>query len=486
MRRVTSLQVRIPMLGMAILTASLAIATVVAFQLILLTRHDDVVDALTREQRQVQRSLPQLAEEVGDEGSSSLRSDTLRAAAERYFELNRGVDLYMTIVRVEDAVLTSDDGPDTVQRLEPGEIPQNRHPGLETLDTDFGEILSLQALVPMSDGAPATVQVVAAVEPIRAEAWRALIWLGVASAASLVVGGIVLALMLRRALTPLHALASSMAGAVELEDLGLRVPEPREMNEVGVLTREFNRMLERLEGAAAGQREFMASVSHELRTPVTIARGHIEVLESVGAEKTRDRAETVALVREELIRMQRLVDDLMAVARSRTDEFVVKRPVALPAFFDDLGLRLTGLGTRPVSLGPVPEISIDADGERLAQAVLNLIVNADVHTPQGSRIEVGARDEGEAAAIFVQDRGPGIDPSIRDTMFEPFVKGSAETQPGGVGLAVVAAVVDAHEGKIEVATGPGGTTFTLRIPIGSSHDETSVSGRWLRGRGGTG
>lgn len=459
-----SLQVRVPLLGAFVLAVSLAAAAFLAFGLILFTRQENLEDTLLREQRRLERALPQLITEVGGREGTAPDTETLRLAAERYLRLNPGTDAYFTIVSVGGAVLTSDEGPDAVERLYvSGQVPRNPPPGLETLNTPEGRMLSLLTILPVADGPPATLQVLAPLEPARAEAFRALAWLGVASVASLLLVGSLLALILRRALEPLHALAS-MAGTTELEDLSLRVPEPGRMDEVGILTREFNRMLERLEVAAEAQREFMATVSHELRTPVTIASGHIQVLETLGDVSPQERTEAVSLVRGELGRMQRLVEDLMAMARSKAEGFVVKRPMALSSLFEDLELRLAGLGIRPVELGPAPELTVDADRERLAQAVLNLIVNADAHTPDAARIEVGARTEGESAAIFVRDDGPGIDPAIRDSMFEPFVTGGGHNPSSGLGLAVVAAVVEAHDGEIEVATGPAGTTFTLVIP----------------------
>jgi two-component system OmpR family sensor kinase len=462
------LSIRVPLIAAIVLAVSLAVAAWLAFALILVTGRDNLDAAMAREQGRVERSLPLLIEEAGGDRDSAPDPQTLRPAAERYFRINPGTDLYITIIRIGDTVVTADDGPDMAEELrERGAIPEDLVPGRHTFDTPLGEIVSRVAALPVAEG-HASVQIVAPTEPVRAEAFRALRWLGVASIVSLLVAGGLLALVLRRALRPLKALAAT-AGRAELEDLGLRVPEPERMDEVGVLTREFNRMLDRLEEAAEGQREFMATVSHELRTPVTIASGHIEVLGTLGDSSPEERARTVALVRDELIRMQRLVEDLMAVARSKAEGFIVKRPMRLPAFFDDLRLRLTGLGlgTRRIDVGVAPDLTFEADQERLAQAVLNLVVNADVHAPANTPIEVGARVEGNDLALFVRDEGPGIDPAIRDTMFEPFVVGNGAGGSTGLGLAVVAAVVEAHAGEVEVESHPGATTFTLRLPTGA-------------------
>ncbi len=462
-----SLQVRIPLLATAILAVSLGVAAALAFELLLITGRNELEQVLRREQHRFQRSLPRMIEEVREEASHPPDTATLRLAVERYFQLNSGTDAYLTIVRIGDDVLRAEEGPAALGRVEDrGQLPVGRSSGLETLDTSEGEILSLTTELAVADPAPATLQVAAPLSPVRAGAVQALTRLGIASLVSLALGGTVLALVLRRALRPLHALAS-MAREAELEDLSLRVPEPKTTDEVGILARELNRMLERLERAMAGQREFMATVSHELRTPVTIARGHIEVLESLGAESAEDRRQIVSLVRDELLRTQRLVEDLMTLARSKAEDFVIKKPMALSDFFEDLGLRVSGLGIGEVTLHPPPDTTIEADAERLAQAALNLILNAAVHTEPGTRIEVGARNRGEFVEVFVRDDGLGIAPSLLPAIFEPFVKG--ETKAGrrssGLGLAVVAAVVRAHEGTIDVGTGTGGTTITLRLPV---------------------
>jgi len=231
-------------------------------------------------------------------------------------------------------------------------------------------------------------------------------------------------------------------------------------------------MLDRLESAADARREFLASVSHELRTPLTIARGHLEVFGTSGDADAESVAHTVDVVSEELRHMGRLVEDLMTLAHSAEDGFVRRRDVPVTEFFDDLSLRLTGLDLDEIHLhAPPPGTVVHADPDRLAQAVLNLVVNAQRHTPTGTAIDVRVRQDDTTAVIVVTDDGPGIEPSVRDHMFEPFVTtGSApgtggEQRSAGLGLAVVAAIVAAHQGAISVDTGPHGTTIELRLPV---------------------
>jgi two-component system OmpR family sensor kinase len=180
-------------------------------------------------------------------------------------------------------------------------------------------------------------------------------------------------------------------------------------------------------------------------------------------------AQHSAVVREELQRISRLVEDLMALARAEMDDFVVTVPMRVDRFFDDLELRLTGLGTTDVELRRPEPIEMVGDADRLAQALLNLIVNASVHTPPGTPIVVSARRDGSSVVFSVHDDGPGIDPAIRDRLFQPFVRGhgSGIHRSTGLGLAVVAAVVEAHRGTVRFDTGVHGTTIELRIPLGT-------------------
>ena len=180
-----------------------------------------------------------------------------------------------------------------------------------------------------------------------------------------------------------------------------------------------------------------------------------------------DREHIVTLVREELVRIQRLVEDLMALARSQAKDFVIHHEVRLPAFFEDLRLRLAGLSLTDVRLGRVPDVVFWADGERLAQAMLNLIINAEIHTPTGTPVVAGADARDGDVALFVRDEGPGFDPRLRNLLSGPVSPsdGRSGRRSGGLGLAVVEAIVDAHGGEVDLDTGGSGTTVTLRIPL---------------------
>ncbi|CAN5148986.1 hypothetical protein BH20ACT22_BH20ACT22_12770 [soil metagenome] len=466
-----SLRIRLPLLAVGILAASLAVATLIAYELLLAAGHDDLDNALQREVLRFQQSIDSILRDTAQRESdiAEIEDPTVRRAVEKYIELNPSNQFYLIIVSIGDEVLTSEGGPKQLLKLrERDQLPLTTSEELRTVDTRAGEIRSLAAPVVFEDQEVATFQVAGPLEPIRKESLRSLLRLGAGALVSLVTGGALLAVALRRALVPLRNLAST-ARSTEFEDLSIRVPEPGRADEVGDLAREFNNMLERLQRTARDRRDFLAAISHELRTPITIARGHIETLESIGSRNPEALSETASVVREELHRMARLVEDLMALARSETEDFVIPEAVSLPKFFDELELRLTGLGVDRAALHAPPRVTIRADADRLAQAVLNLVVNAQLHAPKSTRIEVSARRNADAVVIAVSDDGPGIDQTIRESAFEPFVKGPTigPHDSTGLGLAVVAAVVKAHGGVVKLDTGAGGTTVSLHIPMRS-------------------
>jgi signal transduction histidine kinase len=459
-----SLSVRVPALAMAVLALSLISAGFIAYELLLVAGRRDLDAVLERERDRFERSMQHTTQDVGRETTRIGATRILRRAVVEYMALHPSTESYLIVVRMDGDVLSSPGGPEELVKLrDRGDLPTSRPGQFETLDTPLGRIRSLSTRILMGDERLASFQVVGSLEPIRREALGELRRLAVAGLLSLVLGGILLALVLRRALAPLRRLAGA-ARSVQLTDLSIRVPEPKRTDEVAALAEEFNRMLDRLERAARGRQELFAAASHELRTPITIARGHVETLEGARNDPAA-LAETVAIVREELVRMGRLVDDLMALARADTEDFVHVELLGLAEFFDDLRLRLAGLEMEDVTFEPVPDIGIWADSDRLAQAILNLVVNARLHNPSETRIEVGVSEEEGEVTVFVQDDGRGIHPSIRDRAFEPFVRDPQENaeQSTGLGLAVVHAVAAAHGARVDLETGPAGTTVRLHL-----------------------
>jgi signal transduction histidine kinase len=261
---------------------------------------------------------------------------------------------------------------------------------------------------------------------------------------------------------PLRRLAG-LATRVDGGDLRPRMPAAEASSrEVRVLGEAFNHMLDRLEAAFDAQREFVADASHELRTPLTVMQGQLEVLAADPDPSPEELQRVEALLQDEISRITRLVDDLLVLARSERTDFLRIRPVDLTTFVPQLWGGLTLTAERDFQLGDVPPVTVSADPDRLAQALRNLARNAIEHTaePDGLvRLEV-ERIGRDRVRFVVIDDGPGIPPAERDRIFERFHRTDASRNRlaggAGLGLAIVRAIAEAHDGTVRAGAGPGG------------------------------
>jgi two-component system, OmpR family, sensor kinase len=243
-------------------------------------------------------------------------------------------------------------------------------------------------------------------------------------------------------------------------------------DEVRVLADSFNRMLDRLAEAFASQREFIADASHELRTPITVIRGQLEVLAANDNPLADDVRRAEHVVQAETTRISRLVDDLLLLAQSERADFLRIEPIDLSPFVTELwdGVSLTA--DRRFELSDVPTATLQADPDRLAQALRNLAGNAIAHTSDHDgliRLEV-ARVDSERIRFSVLDDGPGIPEAERERVFLRFHRmdpARARRDGGaGLGLAIVRAIAEAHGGQVVAAdSGNGrGARFDLELP----------------------
>jgi two-component system, OmpR family, sensor kinase len=278
-------------------------------------------------------------------------------------------------------------------------------------------------------------------------------------------------LAMGRALRPLRT-ATDTARAIEETDLSRRIPV-RGSDEVADLGRTFNAMVERLERAFAAQQVLLSDIGHELRTPITIVRGHLEVMGHDPAEQR----ETLDLVTDELDRMNRMVDDLLVLARAERPDFLRLARVDVACMMADTYRKATALGDREWVLGEVEPVTLVADPQRLTQALMQLAQNAVQFTGPGDRIELSANVSNSRLLLAVSDAGPGIEPAAQDRIFERFARAAAgqpRAEGAGLGLAIVAAIAAAHRGKVTVASAPGaGATFTLFIPMDTAEGRST-------------
>lgn len=287
------------------------------------------------------------------------------------------------------------------------------------------------------------------------------------SGAALVLAGLIGWLVAGRILAPVREvrLAAEQIGET---DLSRRI-EVRGSDDVAALGRTFNTMLDRLESAFAGQREFIDDAGHELRTPITIVRGHIELM----GDDPGENAATRHLVLDELGRMQRIVDDLLVLAKSGGPDFLAPGETDLADLTVETLAKSRPLADRVWRLDAVAEVKVRADGQRLTQALLQLVSNAVRHTVPGQEIALGSEVTATTARLWVRDTGEGVPPDSRSRIFERFKRGSNSSgdDGAGLGLAIVAAIAEAHGGRVLLDTVPGeGARFTMEIPVAEGAD----------------
>jgi signal transduction histidine kinase len=254
-------------------------------------------------------------------------------------------------------------------------------------------------------------------------------------------------------------------------------------DEVADLARSFNLMAgdlaarqREVEGADRARRLLLADVSHELMTPLTSMRGYLETLAmpAVAADSdTRERY--LRIVGDETRRLEHIVGDLLDLARLEAGGSQLDiQDVSVEGLFGAVTARhqldaaARGV-TLTATIEPGAEI-VRGDERRLEQALQNLVANALRHTPAGGEVRMDCRLEGSTMVIAIRDTGGGIDPQHLPYLFDRFYKvdasrGGLETG-SGLGLSIVKAVVDRHQGAVAVASSPAGSTFELRLPAG--------------------
>ena len=197
------------------------------------------------------------------------------------------------------------------------------------------------------------------------------------------------------------------------------MPEPVTDDEVAGMAREFNRMLDRIRDDERHRQQLLSAISHELRTPLAVARGHLELLETLGTRPTATQPpRRRRVVRRELDRLGRIVDDLTAINEGEAGADTVAEPVFAPDVTAALRDRLEGLNLADVEIRPTPPVVLLGDEDRLTQALVNLVVNARTHTPADTQVIVDATVDREHAHVS----GPRLRPGHRPEHPEPRVR----------------------------------------------------------------
>jgi two-component system, OmpR family, sensor kinase len=342
--------------------------------------------------------------------------------------------------------------------------------GQKGVDTRY-RVLALQ------DPRDSTINVAAI--PMRAtddNLERLLVVIALVIGAVLALLGVVSWLVVRVGLLPLDRMGHT-AGAIAGGDLSHRVESTDPRTEVGRLGIALNAMLDRLE-RAFGEREasedrlrqFLADASHELRTPLASIRGYAELFRMGAAREPADVEKAMRRIEDEAARMGALVEDLLTLARldevadaphGRVDLASIVRDAV-----DDGRATAPEREIRARIDGPAVVLG---DADQLRQVLGNLLRNALVHTPQGTEIDVSVERGVDGVTLEVRDHGPGLPPGDPAALFERFWRSEGGRERGkggaGLGLAIVAAIVDAHGGQVEAANAAGGgASFVVRLP----------------------
>jgi len=222
----------------------------------------------------------------------------------------------------------------------------------------------------------------------------------------------------------------------------------------------------------SNREEFLASLGHELRNPLSAILSSLSLIQATDTRSTR----ALEILRRQAAHMTKLIDDLLDITRVKHGKIRLTRQTLdltdwMPPFLDSVRQQVEGKGlTLECQLPPGP-VTIDADPERLAQILQNLVRNAVNYTQAGS-IAVSVRRDETATRISVRDTGVGIDPKDAAELFAPYRQGNENSENGGLGLglAVVKALVEAHGGTVAVQSqGRGtGSEFSVVIPSSSA------------------
>jgi signal transduction histidine kinase len=291
--------------------------------------------------------------------------------------------------------------------------------------------------------------------------------LALAGLAGIAVAGALAWYVTRKITEPVESLAEA-ADQIAEGRYDVALPDPPGGDEIGHLASRFGQMAERLQEAEELERNFLMTVSHELRTPLTAIRGHVDALREGVAQDEASRRESLDVIAAEARRLERLVGDVLDLAKLDTRRFTLRSEEvdmarllerAYTAFSEEARRRgidyQSEINARPV---------IVADGDRVLQIISNLLSNAFRWTPDGGHVALELDQANGVISVAVQDTGPGIPEDERDRIFRPFW--SRDGGGTGLGLAIARELAAAHGGHIDLESEPGrGSRFELVLPV---------------------
>ena len=465
-----SLRARLVLGLLVSLLVGVAIVDIVTYTLVTRSQLDQVDRELERAHQPIERAVSE---------SSRSQNDAIRDVA---------LGFYVEV--------RSSDGDQEVQipLRRPGEEPTTITGQVPTPDDDLTDDEAVFASVASSGGHPLRVRVARqpddrvliigqTLEQIDETNERLLAVLVAATVGALIAAGAAGLWMVRVGLRPLIAVERT-AGEIDDTDIDRRVPGEDERTEVGRLAVAINRMLSRLQAAfeqssddmatlresESRMRQFVADASHELRTPIAATAAYAELYERGARDRPADLDRAITGIRAETARMAALVEDLLLLAQLEEGRPLVHQDIDVTdVVIEAVDANQLLAPDRPVSLRIDAAPIVTGDVARLRQVLDNVLGNVRTHTPPGTRCEVAVTADGDDAVITVTDDGPGMLEDDARRAFDRFHRadGSRSRASGGagLGLAIVAAIVAAHDGSVTVDSSPGGgTTIVIRLP----------------------
>ena len=298
------------------------------------------------------------------------------------------------------------------------------------------------------------------------QAMRLMVRLAIALAVGLIVTAVFAWYLSGRITRPVRLLAEA-ADEVAEGRYDTHVPEVSGKDEIADLADSFRQMTERLAEAEELERNFLMTVSHELRTPLTAIRGHVEALREGLADDPRAQEMSLGVIAAEAGRLERLVGDVLDLAKLDTRRFTVLREEVDMARLLERAHAVFAEEAKSRGIDYEQEIEaqpvIVSDGDRVLQIITNLLANAFRWTPDGGRVDLRLSSENGRIHVAVVDNGPGIGPEEQERIFRPFW--THDGKGTGLGLAIAKELALALGGRIELDSQVGrGSRFELVLP----------------------
>ncbi|HZS31521.1 MAG TPA: HAMP domain-containing sensor histidine kinase [Gaiellaceae bacterium] len=341
--------------------------------------------------------------------------------------------------------------------------------GPRTIDLSAGGkgYLAVVQVVDLA-GIPTGAIVVAKPDSALTSRWLQLLWeLAIAFGIGIPVAGLLVVYFSRRVARPLESLTAA-ADEVAAGRYDVELPGPGGGSEIERLAARFGEMAAKLAESEELSRHFLMSVSHELRTPLTAIRGHVAALREGVIDDEESQRRSLDVVAEEAVRLERLVGDVLDLAKLDARRFALLREEVDMRVLCERAYTAFAAEARARELDY--ELSLDGgavlvtDGDRVLQIVSNLLGNAIHWTPAGGRVELELTAGDGTVSVAVSDTGPGIAKEERERIFRPFWSGDGGGT--GLGLTIASELATALGGRLAVESEPGrGSRFVLVLPV---------------------